>query len=93
MIKPENIEDIFSKEFPDYYIRGVKDMGKFYLIFKAPYNVLPNEFTASGKVFDALDKLTGKFSEYDITSNPILYRNAKDVDIKTLMDTPLSNIK
>lgn len=93
MIKSEDIEKIFSQKFPGYYIRGVKDMGKFYLIFKAPYSVSPNDFVASGKVFDALDKLTGNFSEYDITSNPTLYRNAKDVEIKTLMDTPISNIK
>ena len=42
--------------------------------------------------FDAINKKTGRISEYDITDDSDAYENAKPVSVDTIWTTPVSEV-
>lgn len=56
------------------------DMGNFYLIPLVPKGTRETYYT--GRIFDAVDKNTGRIFEYDITKDVDKYLNAKKISLK-----------
>lgn len=56
------------------------DMETFYLIPLVPKGTKETYYT--GRIFDAVDKSTGKIFEYDITKDVDKYLNAKRIPLK-----------
>lgn len=86
---PEYAYKLLSKIKPAYDVGGCLDFGKFYVFCLIPFYNIGDETYDSGTVFDAVDKRTGKIFEYDLTSDPDAYNNAKEIDIKTIFDTKI----
>lgn len=52
------------------------DFGKFYLFSTAPKGISKNQRYATGTIFTAVDKETGRVYNYDITEDVDAYLNA-----------------
>lgn len=63
-------------------------MNTFYI--QSPHHIYGSDKIYSGRVFDAVDKNTGKTFKYDITSDIDAFENAKSVPIKTILDEVVS---
>ncbi len=87
---PEEAYGILTKGSSLKRLGGCLDFGNFYVFCIVRWFEDPKDNYLSGTVFDAVDKKTGKIFEYDITSDPDAYFNAKEISIKTMLDTPIS---
>lgn len=83
-ITPNQGAKIIAKIYPRAIIKGCLEYPGFYLYMIG--SVVDNGPSATGHVFDAVDKKTGKHFLYDILDNPEGFRKAKKINIKTVLD-------
>lgn len=69
------------------------DFGKFYGFTFSPYKSYGRDVYATGPYMVAVDKETGNLSYYNITSDSELYSKARKVDVSTIMDKTLEDLK
>lgn len=82
--------DAYSKlkrRYPDLMIvKFCKDFGSFFLFGLAPLDAPEGETYRTGRLFDAVDKKTGRIYKYDITSDIDAYYDSIDVEVNTIFD-------
>lgn len=70
-----------KRRYPDLMIvKFCKDFGL------APLDVPEDETYRTGRLFDAVDKKTGRIYKYDITSDVDAYYDSIDVEVNTIFD-------
>lgn len=69
------------------------DFGKFYGFAFSPYKSQDREVYSTGPYMVAVNKETGDMSYYNIMNDSNLYLKAKKVDVSTIMDKTLEEIK
>lgn len=86
-MSPQEAYNVIIKKYPGNKVRDCFDFETFYLFNLVPINIPDNQTYLVGKIFDVVDKKTGKISKYDITSDINAYERAKRVEIKeTIFD-------
>lgn len=84
---------IISIENPVMKVRACLDFGTFFAFNLAPLDVDNDEDYESGTCLLAVDKNSKQTFIYDITEDVDAYYNAKKVEVGTIFDVKISDIK
>ena len=74
---PQEAYRIVKRRYPNRFAESCMEYRDFYLFSMIPYKFLGATSYVGGSVFDAVDKKTGKISQYDILADIEAYHNAK----------------